>query len=97
MINAITSKSTKAHLVAHIASLDAQLIAAGRTIAALREEKAMAAPASLFVAPPAMHKAYYEYVRTMRVLAKAQGKRVSTYQTFPQWNAAMRNSAGVSA
>lgn len=88
MTSSITARSTKAQLTEHIASLDAQLITAGRTIAALREAQAMAVQPSLFVAPPSMHKAYYEYVRTQRVIAKAQGKRVSTYKTFAQWGAA---------
>ena len=35
---------------------------------------------------PAMHKAYYEYVRTQRVIAKARGQRVVGYKTFAQWS-----------
>lgn len=94
----ITARSTKAQLVEHIASLDAQLLTAGRTIAAMREEKAMAAqPGTLFAAPPAMHKAYYEYVRTQRVICKARGLRVATYQTFPQWIDGMHHTAGAPA
>lgn len=84
----INANSTKAQLVEHIASLDAQLITAGRTLAALREQHAMAVQPSLFVAPPSMHKAYYEYVRMRRVSAKACGQRVVSYKTFAQWSAA---------
>ena len=94
----ITARSTKAQLITHIASLDAQLLAAGRTVAALREVKAMAAqPTADFVAPPAMHKAYYQFINAQRVIARAAGKRVVSYQTFPQWVNGMRHTAGVPA
>ena len=84
----INARSTKADLLGHIASLDAQLITAGRTLAALREQLALQ-PALAFVPQsPAMHKAYYEYVRTQRVIAKARGQRVVGYKTFSQWSAA---------
>lgn len=84
----INVKSTKAQLVEHIASLDAQLLSAGRTIAALREQLALQPAPAFMPQSPAMHKAYYEYVRTQRVIAKARGQRVVGYKTFSQWSAA---------
>jgi membrane glycosyltransferase len=76
---------TKAQLNERIASLDAQLIAAGRTIAGLREQLAMTAPAPAVQHSPATHNAYYAYVRAQRVAARACGQRITSYKTFQQW------------
>ena len=87
----IASSSTKAQLIAHIAALDARILNGARMVRDLREQIAMQ-PAPTRSEAPTVHKAYYDYVRAQRVIAKAQGTRVVTFKTFAQWIAAAQNN-----
>ena len=87
------AKLTKAQLIAHIAALDARILNGARIVRDLREQLAMQPPAPVREAP-GVHKAYYEYVRSMRVIAKAQGQfNRCGYLDFPDWVAQHRATA----
>lgn len=84
----VNSKSTKAQLLSHIASQDADLLAQGHTIRALRDDLAMARSAPVLPHGRVSHADYYAYVAEQRLVARTCGLRVATYKTFAQWSAA---------
>lgn len=84
----ITAKSTKAQLLSHIATQDADLLAQGHTIRALRDELSMARSQPALPLGRATHAAYYQYVAEQRLVARTAGLRVCSYKTFAQWSAA---------
>lgn len=84
----ITSKSTKAQLLVHIASQDAALLAQGHTIRALRDELSMAQSRPTLPLGRDTHAAYYRYVAEQRLVARTAGLRVCSYKTYAQWSAA---------
>lgn len=84
----ITTKSTKAQLLTHIATQDAELLAQGHTIRALRDELSMAVSRPALPHGRATHAAYYQYVAEQRLVARTAGLRVCGYKTYAQWCAA---------
>ena len=84
----ITAKSTKAQLLSHIASQDAELLAQGHTIRALRDELSMARSQPALPLGRATHAAYYQYVAEQRLVARTAGLRVCSYMTYAQWSGA---------
>lgn len=70
----ITSKSTKAQLLSHIACLEAEVLARGRDVAALREQLAMAKPVA-YQAPRAP-RALPQHFAAARAMAIATGRSV---------------------
>ena len=83
----ITTRSTKPELLAHIATLDAQLLAQGQAVRTLRDALSMAQSAPVLPAGRVSHAAYYDYVAAQRMAARTCGLRVSTYMTYAQWSA----------
>lgn len=88
----INTKSTKAQLLGHIAAQDAQLVALGRKIEALRLDVSIAkidAVATKSVATPGRSRsAYYAYINQCRREHRERGQRVCGYLTFADWSAA---------
>lgn len=84
----ITTKSTKAEILAayHAVCADAQV--QRHTIKSLREDLCMAQQQPLLPPGRAVHTSYYDYVRACRGEAKQRGDRVCSYKTFAQWSAA---------
>ncbi|MBS0453981.1 MAG: hypothetical protein JSS14_21985 [Proteobacteria bacterium] len=74
---------TKDKLIAHIAKLDAQLIAQGRTIEALRMRVAQQPLGHGLSGSVAEHRAYHAYVA--RCKEQQRGAKVVGYKTFAQW------------
>lgn len=91
IVKSVTKASTKPVLFAHIAALDALLIARGREAQALRDELSMLRFERARPALPAVHAkpatpAYYQYVNACRRASYAAGQRTTTYKTFGDWS-----------